>query len=319
MVKLRNWLGAGSLETIRFANRRTKNVRNLRRLGIRIYSTAVRANIFLPPPRVLLNGPPKSGTHLLSDCLSLMPKMMFSGRHFALAQFVEPPNKPYEVQFYDSKPRPNLDRPLLKEFLMPCPQGMFVTAHASFHPVLRDLMKELQFKHILLLRDPRDVVVSFALSPLKRQSWQQHHEYYTKTLKSDEERIMATIRGFGQDGDTHTPLASIKEIYSGFIAWLDEPSTLGVRFERLVGSRGGGDDEAQLAEIERIGQFIGRPLSIERARWIAQKMYGKGSLTYRKGQTGDWQKHFTESHRRAFKDVAGDILVRLGYERDTTW
>jgi sulfotransferase 6B1 len=111
-----------------------------------------------------------------------------------------------------------------------------------------------------LLRDPRDVVVSFALSPLKRQSWQQHHEYYTKTLKSDEERIMATIYGFGQDNDTGTPLASIKQIYKGFTAWLDKPSTLEVRFEQLVGSRGGGDDEEQLAEIQRIGQFIGRPL-----------------------------------------------------------
>ncbi len=319
MVRPMNWLNSASLKTIRFVNKRTKNVRNLRRWGIRIYSTVVRANVFLPPPRVLLNGPPKSGTHLLSDCLSLMPRMMFSGRHFALAQFVEPPDKPYAVQFYDSQPRPGLDRPRLRRFLKPCPQGMFATAHASFHPVLQDLTKELQFKHILLLRDPRDVVVSFALSPLKRQAWQQHHEYYTKTLKSDEERIMATIRGFGQDENTDTPLASIKELYGGFTAWLDEPSTLEVRFERLVGSRGGGDDAEQLAELQRIGRFIGRPLSVEQAQWIAQKMYAKGSLTYRKGQTRDWKNHFTEDHRRAFKELAGDVLIRLGYERDTAW
>jgi sulfotransferase 6B1 len=316
---MNGWLNSSLLKLLRSANTRTKNNRELRRMGIRIYSAVVRANIFLPPPRVLLNGPPKSGTHLLSDCLSLMPRMMFSGRHFALSQFVAPPDKPYDIQFYNSRPRPNVNRSLLAGYLKPCPQGMFATAHASFHPILRDLLDDLQFKHILLLRDPRDVVVSFALSPLKSLPWQQHHEYYTKALNSDEERIMATIRGFEQNGDAGTPLASIREIYSGFIAWLDTPSTLEVRFERLVGSLGGGDDEEQLAEIMRIGQFIERPLHIEQAQWIAQKMYGKGSLTYRKGQTQDWQNHFTESHKHAFKDVAGDILVRLGYEKDMSW
>jgi hypothetical protein len=55
--------------------------------------------------------------------------------------------------------------------------------------------------------------------------------------------------------------------------------------------------------------------SIEQAQWIARKTYGKGSLTYRQGQSRDWQNHFTEDHRRAFKDVAGDILIGLGYEK----
>jgi hypothetical protein len=48
-------------------------------------------------------------------------------------------------------------------------------------------------------------------------------------------------------------------------------------------------------------------------------MYGKGSLTFRKGRTGDWQNHFTEAHKNAFKAVAGDALIELGYEGDVGW
>jgi hypothetical protein len=48
-------------------------------------------------------------------------------------------------------------------------------------------------------------------------------------------------------------------------------------------------------------------------------MYGRGSLTFRQGQTGDWRNHFVEEHRSTFKEVAGDTLVRLGYEKDLDW
>ncbi len=304
------------LSFIRFANKRTKNLRGLRRAGISFYVSILRANIFLPPPRVILIGPPKTGTHLLSDCLSLMPRMMFSGRHFALPDFFAQ-GEPRDAQFELSKP-PALDEPRLRAFLEGCPQGMFVTAHARFHVALRDLVKELGFKQILLLRDPRDVVVSNMFF-IKREPWLRHHKYYAEVLRSDEERIMATILGFRSDHAIDRPRASIREIFEGYAPWLDDPSTLVVRFEDLIGRRGGGASEWQLAEIKRIGDFVERPLSREQAQRIVRKMYSKGGLTYRKGIVGDWQNHFTEDHQRAFKEIAGDILIKLGYETDTDW
>lgn len=302
------------LSLVRFANRKTKNARALRQLGVRAYSSALRANVFLSPPRVLLIGPAKSGTHLLSDCLSLMPRMMFSGRHFALTEYVKHTDDPWETQPLHIKQQAELDEPRLKRFLKGCPQGMFVTAHSIFHPRLHDLATELDFKRIVLLRDPRDVVVSFALSPMKRESWHHHHKQFTEVLKTDDERIMAAIRGFDRNDSTDAPLASIGEVFRGYIGWLEDPSTLKVRFEDLVGPRGGGDSKKQLAEIERLGNFVNRPLQGDQARRIAQKMYGQGSLTYRKGQAGGWQGHFTEAHHRAFQEVAGDVLTRLGYQ-----
>jgi hypothetical protein len=290
----------------------------LRRAGVLAYSSVVRANRFLPPPRVLLNGPPKSGTHLLSDCLSLMPSMMFSGRHFALSEYFVPSGMRSDARPPHAETYPELYESRLGKFLRRCPRGMFVTAHARFHPALEELIDELHFRHVLLLRDPRDVAVSHAFY-VKREPLHFHHKYFTKVLQSDEERIMAAIRGFGPDAADGAPLLPIGESFAGFIRWLEDPSTLAVRFEDLIGPQGGGDSKRQLATIESIGEFVSRPVDREQARHIAQRMYGKGSLTFRKGQTGDWRNHFTDAHRRAFKEAGGDTLIELGYEESMDW
>ena len=36
----------------------------------------------------------------------------------------------------------------------------------------------------------------------------------------------------------------------------------------------------------------------------------------RKGTPGDWKNHFTERHKEEFKRLFGDVLIKLGYEKD---
>jgi hypothetical protein len=43
------------------------------------------------------------------------------------------------------------------------------------------------------------------------------------------------------------------------------------------------------------------------------------SSFYRKGIAGDWKNYFTEEDRRVFKEEAGELLIRLGYEEDLDW
>jgi hypothetical protein len=43
------------------------------------------------------------------------------------------------------------------------------------------------------------------------------------------------------------------------------------------------------------------------------------SHTFRAGKTGGWKEHFTPEHKALFKEVAGDLLVQLGYEQDNDW
>jgi hypothetical protein len=43
------------------------------------------------------------------------------------------------------------------------------------------------------------------------------------------------------------------------------------------------------------------------------------SAFYRKGVAGDWRNVYTDEERREFSELAGDLLVQLGYERDPDW
>lgn len=43
------------------------------------------------------------------------------------------------------------------------------------------------------------------------------------------------------------------------------------------------------------------------------------SSHYRKGVPGDWVNHFTAAHAELFDQEYGDLLIRLGYERDRSW
>jgi hypothetical protein len=61
--------------------------------------------------------------------------------------------------------------------------------------------------------------------------------------------------------------------------------------------------------------------SLLNAQWSAFETSinpGK-SPTFRSGKTGEWKKHFTDEHKKIFKDVAGDLLIKLGFETDKDW
>ena len=38
-----------------------------------------------------------------------------------------------------------------------------------------------------------------------------------------------------------------------------------------------------------------------------------------KGQAGNWQRLFTDKDKSVFKEIAGQVLVKWGYEKDLNW
>ena len=41
--------------------------------------------------------------------------------------------------------------------------------------------------------------------------------------------------------------------------------------------------------------------------------------TKRKGIVGDWRNLLTQKHKDYFKEMAGDLMIELGYEKDLNW
>jgi hypothetical protein len=108
----------------------------------------------------------------------------------------------------------------------------------------------------------------------------------------------------------------------------DGPALLGpnyteVRYEDLL--------ERPNEEVGRLARFLGADTSekavqqavdsasFERLSKGRERGQEDTSSFYRKGVAGDWNNYFTERDKEIYKEEAGELLIRLGYERDLDW
>jgi hypothetical protein len=163
-----------------------------------------------------------------------------------------------------------------------------------------------------IFRDPRDVVVSHVFYVTDMEARHVHHDYY-QSLPDFNTRLNVSILG---KPDTSIEFPNIAERFTPYLGWLDQPPVMKIHFEDLINHHA-----ATLNRI--IDHFLARiPLQAPRELILASldsSINTSRSPTFRSGKTGEWKKHFTPEHRKIFKDVAGDLLVRLGYEKNNDW
>jgi hypothetical protein len=75
--------------------------------------------------------------------------------------------------------------------------------------------------------------------------------------------------------------------------------------------------------VKKISKTLEKQLLAEMSsnpdeEWQAKRNEGIASFLP-KGQAGNWQRLFTEKDKALFKEVAGDVLVKWGYEKDLNW
>lgn len=275
---------------VRLRRKRRQLLHGLRRWAVG------RLGLWQDRPKVLVNSVPKSGTHLLSRCLSLMPGMV-------------------EVPVALNRPLGLAD---LRSKLERVHRGSFVKGHVHFTEKYRDLLLELGFSTFLVLRDPRDVAIS-----LLHWATYKHPRHrlrpFLQSLDDDAERLMAIIKGVEPNAiGTERGLENIADYVGMFLPWMDHGSFV-VRFEALIGPVGGGRRDAQIREIRGVAAHLGIDLRDDGAARIAERTFSRGSRTFRRGQIGDWRSCFSERHKEVFKTVAGQLLIDLGYEKNLDW
>jgi len=164
-----------------------------------------------------------------------------------------------------------------------------------------------------IYRDPRDLLVSQVYFATDTQAGHGMHAYY-KSLPDFGERLKVAITGIDRDG---LYMVSVKQRYESVFQWLETPGVLCLRFEDLIDRRDA-TLNAMLDEMEKTGYRI--PTLREQALAVLGQAIQPGkSHTFRTGQSGGWHEHFTGEHKKLFKDVAGELLVRLGYEKNNDW
>ena len=245
-------------------------------------------------PRVLSNSIPKAGSNLLLRCLELMPGIVYARLHLDHRQPVED----------------------VIRALRGLRSGEFATAHLPFSLPLARAVHGLGVRPLLMIRDPRDIVISHVYWVTYRYTEGRFHPYF-RQLPDDDARLMASIRGTPPLPDG-SRLEDIGARVRSYLKWA-EHGALVVRFEHLVGPEGGGSRQAQVAEIQAIARHIGLPLTEKSAEHLASRLFSQKSPTFRRGRIGTWRERFTPEHKAAFKEVAGNLLIELGYENDLDW
>jgi hypothetical protein len=269
--------------------------------------------------RVVANSIPKSGTHLLDRLLVLLGFTLVEGG--IRSRLVSGPLSPVRklVRGRGEKVAIGVVSPQLissrwlRRRLTKIPDGCFVNAHCLYTPELAGLFREEGMKTVCILRDPRDVAVS-QMHHIKQRRQHFAHETFM-ALPSDHERLLVSIRGGELDGRELLPL---DERYRRFLGWEQDEGTVVVKFEDLVGLRGGGDAEVQRRAVGRVAAHVGISVNERTMRRVEEELFGVGP-TFRKGQIGGWREEFSPEHERAVKERAGSLLVELGYEAGPGW
>jgi hypothetical protein len=206
----------------------------------------------------------------------------------------------------------------LRKRLVDMGGGCYATAHLPFSPERAEVLGDLGVNSAVIVRDPRDVAVShFHFLTYKRRRHRLHP--YFESLPNDSERLMASICGVDPRLEgTNGGLDNIGKRFHNGVAWADYGSCI-VRFESLIGPRGGGSRELQVEEIRKLSAHFGLDLGDKDVDCIADQVFHPKSQTFRKGLIGDWKNHFTPEHKAALKEVAGQLLIDLGYETTLDW
>jgi sulfotransferase 6B1 len=244
---------------------------------------------------------PKSGTHLLDQILLGFSKVApFSTRlHSFYAE--------YEGESGRKRPPEQAIA-----WLGSLGDADIASAHLFARPDAVARVCSPAFVPYFIFRDPRDVVVSHVFYVTDMEATHVHHEYYT-SLPDFDTRLSASILG---RPDAGVEFPDIAARFAPYLDWLDRPEVLTLHFEDLINDRA--------AALTRIMDHLLARAPIPASRQLIldsleSSINPKRSPTFRSGKTGEWKKHFTPQHKKIFKDVAGELLIRLGYEKDQDW
>jgi hypothetical protein len=269
--------------------------------------------------RVLVNSFPKSGTNLLEKLIRMLgfeqaqrtiAMSSVLGRH----QFIKKVFR--AVPLFDYTIPIGIEVPVgvrvgwLTRYIGNVPDGSYFTGHAAWGDCLEYILARHGVKVIHIVRDPRSILSSMASYVIEEpNAWYPFHRAFKEMSRKELLRLLITGGYVERCGMYYSGIAETIKRIEG---WMYSQVALVVRFEDLVGSKGGGSDERQFDTIERIVEFIGiGPVDIKA---IQENLFG-GTHTFRGGQVDRWKLDFDDELGSLIRAELGGSLVmqKLGY------
>ncbi|MEZ6163673.1 MAG: sulfotransferase domain-containing protein [Phycisphaerales bacterium] len=214
-----------------------------------------------------------------------------------------------------------MDLPFAQFSRLPVAMPCVVHSHWKYHPKMRNVT--------YLMRDGRDVIVSFYFHATRPNKVPNN---------ADPEKMVRVMRElFGNDADLDDVRSNLprfieyifKNPYGSRLSWsehmsqwLDREDVVYTRYEDLR-------TNCASSMLDLLGRH-GVQVTHERVtevveRFSMQRMTGRKPgqedthSFIRKGIVGDWVNHFSRESAELFDTLAGDMLIRSGYETDRSW
>lgn len=252
-------------------------------------------------PAVLGNAMPKSGSHLIIQVLQGLTR---------IGPFVNPGFPP--VNRTEDNRQLSVQGILANLYQMKAGDIGYGYLHAT-EPFIQALIRP-GMASVFVFRDPRDMIISHVF--YATEMYQDHgmHRYYNEKLSTMDERINAAIGGVTEEG---AELSSVKERYLRYMGWLEQSEVLCLRFEDLILNQ----EKAfnRLLDYLEVKGFRSKINREQAYKSLAVAIAPKKSGTFRKGKPGNWREYFTQANIDYFKEVAGDLIIQLDYEKDLNW
>ena len=153
------------------------------------------------------------------------------------------------------------------------------------------LAQEQQLNILYVVKDPRDYVYAAA-------QWIKNTAHKDEMSTKSVHELVADL------------IKDVDFIYRSYTPWISYKNTLIVHSEGFIGK-----EEEQVQEILNLARHLNVSVDKQKAHRIA--LLCKKEETYK--NNGAWKQEFTQEHKELFKDVAGQLLIDLGYEKDLNW
>ena len=280
--------------------------------------------------RLLINSLPKSGTHLLAKAVELFgykeyftsegyvegTPIFFSYKHVKNSlKNASVKKKGVKISIGALTPF-FIDSAILHHWLNIIPANRYTWGHIPYTPTLAPIIKELNYSHFFIIRDPRAVVASqipFILSAGEKMPGRHFLEDDFKDM-SPADRLNFFLEG-GDAKKAGVKIKSFQEVYRSMLLWKDDPNCLFIRFEELIGEKGGGTREQQNKIMKRISLHIGVP--VEKNTFIkSDKIYDTDSRTFVSGRIDGWKTSMDKELRKVLCDYCEPLCREAGYTEE---
>lgn len=277
-----------------------------------------------PNTKVLVNSVTRNGVHLVGSVLDIIgmrtsthgyikrKKVQLNSRTSQLPTnyFVNWSNKRIPISI--GSPR-MVRLKLVERICSKVKDNEYMLSHIPYSTGMEKLLTDLEWRNIIIIRDPRDQCASM-LHKLKIKKNNPASYYLYEILKTDTDRIKAIIDGY--DGiDNTRGMLSLEAMYKSVLDWKGKGNFIFVKFEDLIGPKGGGNSERQISTIIKILKHLNYKHydNDEIVDWIGHHCFGTTN-SFWKGQIGNWKNIFDKEVTEIFDNNISHLLDQLGYD-----